>query len=99
MNIFRRIKEKFKYPKKEHDPTNTLDHIYMHIVTKPELAIQLEVLRCHDIKVDVYTVDLNNIAPGMIYTNLDLRANYSFTYTPTKSKYHKLMGLNVHPKP
>lgn len=97
MNIFRRIKEKFRYPHKEYDPTNTLDYIHMHIVTKPELSMQIEVLRCEDILVDVYTVDLNSITPSMIYTNLDLRANYSFTYKPTKSKYHKLMNLQIDP--
>lgn len=93
MNIIQKIKQKIKYPHKEYDPNNTLDYIHMHLVVKPELSIQIEVLRCEDIKVDVYTVDLNTLAPNVIYSNCKLRANYSFTYKPTKSKYHKLMGM------
>lgn len=97
MNIIHAIKEKFKYRKKEYDPTNTLDYIHMHIVSKPKLAMHIEVLRCHDIKVDVYTVDLSTLAPNTIYTNWKLQANYSFTYTPTKTKYNKMINLNIDP--
>jgi len=94
MNLIQKIKHRFKYPKKKHDPENTLDYITLNATFKPNVTIDIHIPRLNG-HVDVYTLDASTLTPNTIYTNWNVQAKYNFTYKPSQAKYNKLINLNI----